>query len=677
MKRAALSLLLAVTACDGGNAAHDAADAFDAGDASITIPCQVGAETPDFVQRLACTEDFDALASAPLDTSIPGARSIKVVLDRLDDDALYFQNSRKYRIHHEFASAHLSGRGHPVVPALSDFNRTEYYSPDRRLVLGAVTYYEGPGVWALEIAPYDTATADLIAQLFRAVRDRTWFGDALRFHPTSEAVAAEAARLPDDIPLVTTDELFAGIDYQPLNLGTTIGRLRFVRAADLGTEYLSFRDVVVLDHVPNDISVVSGLITEELQTPLSHVNVLSQNRGTPNMALRGATTHPTLRALDGKWVRLTVGAFEYTIEEATAAEAEAFWEQHKPDAVQVPRLDTSVTDLRDLDQVVAEDAGLPLRDAIKAAIPAFGGKTAHYAVMATTEGVQAPRGFAIPVHYYVQFLDQNGFADRIDALLADPTFRDDPAVRDRELKALRKDMEAAPVDEAFQALLRAKWEADFPGQNLRFRSSTNAEDLDGFTGAGLYTSKTGEDDDWDDVLNAIRDVWASVWFFRAFEERTYRSIDHRAVGMALLVHPNFPDEAANGVALTANPFDPSGLEPGFYINVQLGEASVVQPDPGVTTDQYIHHFTLPGQPLVYLSRSNLVPPGTSVLTPDQVFALGAALDAIHRRFAPAYGQDRTPGTSSAWYAMDVEFKIDGDPPAVVIKQARPHPGRGR
>lgn len=645
--------------------------------------CQHDADgaAPDFLQRVGCPRDFDALASEPLDATIPGARSLKVVLDQLDGDALYFQNSEKYAIHYEFASEHLSGDGLPFVPPLTEFNRTEYYSPDRRFVLGAVTYYEGPDAWALEIAPYDKATADMIARLHAKIVEAAYFGPALRFHPTSEAIEIEAEALADeDVELVTTDELYAGTDYQPLNLGTTIGRVRFVRAADLAAEYVSFRDIVVLDSVPNDISVVSGLITEEFQTPLSHVNVLSQNRGTPNMGLRGATANEALRALDGKWAKFVVGAFDYSIEEATSEEADAFWQEHKPTAVQVPGFDASVTGLHDIEDIVdTEDTGEQgyLRNAIKAAIPAFGGKAAHYSVLARVEGVGVPKAFAIPVFYYAQFMEQNGFDAQVEALLADDAFNTDPEMRDARLAALRDEMAVAPVDQALQDVLREKMMTEFPNTPMRFRSSTNAEDLDGFTGAGLYTSRTGRPDDWEDVLDALRDVWASIWYFRAFEERTYRSIDHQAVGMALLVHHSFPDEEVNGVALTANPFDPSGLEPGFYVNVQLGEASVVEPDPGAATDQFIHHFELPGSPVVYLSHSSLVPEGETVLSAAQVHALGEGLAAVHRMFSPAYGP---ASGNTGWYAMDVEFKFDGLPgetPELAIKQARPHPGRGQ
>ena len=131
----------------------------------------------------------------PLTATIPGALSAKTVIDRLDGSALYFQNSRRYPIHWDFASTHLSGNGLPIVPSLAQFNATEYYSPDRRFLLGALNYYEGPKVWAYESAPYDTASAEMMEAAFVAVKDQLWVGTKLKFHPTSDNVALEAEKL--------------------------------------------------------------------------------------------------------------------------------------------------------------------------------------------------------------------------------------------------------------------------------------------------------------------------------------------------------------------------------------------------------------------------------------------------------------------------------------------------
>jgi pyruvate,water dikinase len=643
-----------------------------------------GAAAPDFVQRIGCRADFDTLASLPLDSSIPGARSVKFVIDLRDMNTLYFQNSKKYKIHWEFAREHLSGNGKPVVPALTNFNQTEYYSTARRFLLGSLTYYEGPKLWAMEIAPYDTAEAAMIQAAYEKLAAATYFGKQLYFHPTSLTVEKTAAALPSSVRQRTTAQIYEAIDYQPLNLATAIGRLRFVTASGLNSgEYLSFREIVVLDQVPNDISVVMGIITEEFQTPLSHVNVLSQNRRTPNMGLKKAFNDPKLRALEGKWVKLTVAAFEWTVAETTQAEADAWWDANKPAAIGVPRLDLDSRDLREVKAMVPDVT--KVREGVKNAIPAYGGKAAHFGALAQVPGVPVPPGFGIPVYYYKQYMQAGGFEARVDTMLADPTFQGDPKVRDQKLKELRDAIIAGTVDPAFLAMVTARvaevLPAANPGQGVRFRSSTNAEDLEGFTGAGLYTSKTGmADDPIDSYARAIKQVWASVWFFRAFEERSYRSIDHKAVGMALLVHRNFPEEEANGVALTADPFDTSGLVPGFYVNVQLGESSVVQPPPGVTTDQFIYQFNLPNQPTIFLERSSLIPAGqTTVLTAKQTFDLGKALDAIHKFFLPAYGPAATGAAAGSWYAMDVEFKFDGQPgeePVLSVKQARPHPGRG-
>ncbi len=689
-----LVLLLLAVGCDDGEAggalASPDAMALDAATADAAAPdgaapdttpdaalpdaapawtCTASSADPPFLAQVGCFDDFELLASPPLDSTLPGARALKTVVDRADGDALYFQNTNQYAIHWAFASAHLSGDGRPLVPMLAAFNATEYSALSRRFLLGSVTWYAGPGVWAYEIAPYDSAPAELIETAFRRVADQAYFGADLVFHPTSEAVARAAEGLSPDIPVIDTDTLYAGIDYQPLNPAESVGRLRFVEPADLEDSYLGARDIVVLRQAPNDITVVAGLITEAFQTPLSHVNVLSKNRGTPNMALRGAFDDAALRALEGQWVRLTVEPLQYQVEAVDQAAADAWWEANKPPAVQVPGVDLTVTDLRDAEDIV--DLAAPdLRQAIKAATRAFGGKAAHYGALRQVPDVPVSPAFGVPVHYYFQHLAQNGLDRRIESMLADPRFARDAAFRDAALDDLRDAIEDAPLDADLLAALVAKLQADFPGQRMRFRSSTNAEDLDGFTGAGLYTSKSAALDDPDDpVEDAIRQVWASVWSLRAFEERAYRSIDHRAVGMALLVHRAFPDEEANGVALTNNPFDPSGLEPAFYVNVQAGETSVVQPPEGVTTESFLYYFDRAGQPTTFISRSSLVPAGERVLTAAQTFALGQALDRIRRAFTPAYGQD------AAWWAMDVEFKFDGEPgepPALFIKQARPY-----
>jgi hypothetical protein len=682
----ALLLLSSLPAC----ASDETAATIEPTTTEPTHECVSEADSdPDYLNSIGCSGDFELLASEPLNASIPGARTMKTVIDRIDGDALYFQNSKRYMIHWEFVSEHLSGQGLPPVPPLAQFNEKEYYSPSRRFLLGAITFYEDPGVWVYEISPYDTASAEMIQTAYDVISKQTFFGENLLFHPTSQAVEAEAEKLSKDVIQITTDELFAGISYQPLNLGTSTGKLRFLKADGLASESLNYRDIVVLDSVPNDIGVVSGIITAELQTPLSHINVLSQNRGTPNMASLGAHEDEMLLALADKWVELTVGPFEWSIREITPEEADTWWDENKPKAVGVPNLDTETLDIVNIEDLlqfetppeIGKQANKELMDAaLDKAIPAYGGKASHYAGFAymDPELVPSPKAWAIPVAYYVGHMKTHGLDQMVTDMLADPAFQEDNAVRAVKLEELQQAIKDAPLDADFKAAVHLKMQTDFPGLSVRFRSSTNAEDLDGFTGAGLYTSKSGDlADPSKTPEEAIKYVWASVWNYKAFDEREYRSIDHQLVGMALLCHRSFPNEAANGVALTANIFDTSGLEPGFYINVQKGGASVVLPEAGITTDQIIYHYFQPGQPAIFLSHSSLVNGSETVLTSTELYKLGQALEHIHMFWMDTYGPSL--GGPTSFYAMDVEFKFDsiaGGPPQLFIKQARPHPGWG-
>ncbi len=643
---------------------------------SMVWECVVEEEDPDFAQQLGCEEDFDKLAADPLDASIPGASSVKTVIDRADEGALYFQNSTRYPIHWEFAFNNLSGDGLPIVPQLAEFNTIEYYSPDRRFVLGAVTYYEEPDVWAYELSPYDTASAEMIELAYTQIRDNAYFGSELRFHPTSAAIETVAEDLPDDILTISTDELFAGITYQPLNVATSMGRLEFLTDEQLAVPP-DFRSIVVLESVPNDISATAGIITAEFQTPLSHINVLSQNRGTPNMGLRGAFENETLRELEGKWVELAVGPFEWTIREVTVEEADEWFEENGPEPIDVEPMNTTETALVDVQDILDRDTYPDLREAITAAVPTFGGKGSHYGALSTIgDAVPVPPGFVVPVHHYDKHMADNGLWDLVDDILDDPEVRDDPAVRTQRLAELRAAIQFAPLDPVLEQAVIDRIstgvsEGEFVTTRFRFRSSTNAEDVSGFNGAGLYESHTGDlNDPTRPVRNAIRATWASVWSDRAFAERSYYSIEHRNIGMALLCHRSFPVEDANGVAITGNIFDTLGAEPAFYINVQVGDNPVVRPEPGDTTDQILYYYTQPGQPIVYLGSSNLIPDGESVLSNPQINELGSALSALHQFFAPAYGNQ------GGLYGMDVEFKFDQQydaEPTLYIKQARPYP----
>jgi pyruvate,water dikinase len=584
-------------------------------------PCEIdkGAATPDFVTKTGCAADFQALASQPLDASIPGARSGKVVLDLARGNQLYFQNSQRFDIHYKFVSGSKGVTENQLFTGSIDTFNPQYTLPlnQRQFLLGAVTYYEEPQVWALEIAPYDTATPAMIEQLYKAVSDQAFYGPVLKFHPTSENVTATAKNAK--VPIVTTDELYAKIEYQPLNLGEAVGTLRIMKAADLATAYVSIKDIVVLDAVPNDISPVAAIVTEDFQTPLSHINVLARNRHTPNMGLRGATTHASIAPYAGKPVRIKVEAFGWSVEPVEQAVADKWFLDHAPPPITLEPYNLTVKDLRDIGQVTEHTDTAPYvsKDQIKAAILAFGAKSANYSVFATDTGGKVPHkpAFAIPLYFYHQFMTENKIFSQIKTLQENPNFETDDKLRDDALTDIRDQILVGTFSDEFQTALKAKLDKDYPGGAMRFRSSTNAEDLDGFPCAGCYDSHTGDPaefggDQMAACLQAIRKTWATVWNKRTYDERQIHRMNHEGVAMGLLVHTYFPDEEANGVAITNNIFDSTGNAPGFYVNVQYGGLfEVVHPPAGITSDSY--------HPAPYK--------GPTVLTDRQVYDLGIAL----------------------------------------------------
>jgi hypothetical protein len=630
-------------------------------------PCQIpsGSAAPNFFLQIPCTADFEALAVQGTDSELAGAESVKVVLDQQNGDVLYFQNSQRYDVHYEFVKANL-----PDAGTAEAFNTKSYYADDRRFLLGMVTYYRGPKVWALKLAPYDTASLPKLTKLYQAVRQAAWFGPRLALYPTSDSQEARASKLPASVKVMTTDQLYASMDHQPMTLGNAVGRLRFATAQDLGSGYLAPDSVVVLDQLPADVSLFRGLITESFQGPLSPVNMMARDRHLPNMGLRKAQSHPTLRALEGKLVALAVAADGWTIREATQDEADGYEVASAPEVVQLPPLDLTATELTNIEDVTPETPGGKLRDALAAAAQRFGDNAAHFSVVANTPDVPHPTAFAVPIYYYHQFMTENGFFDQVKLWQEDPDFIGSSEVRQARLEQLQAAMTTAQVNPKLSGALLAKIQQEFPGTTLSFRSSANGDALATFQCAGCYESHAADSAVQDDVLNAVRRVWASVWRFRAFELRQYYRVDHLSVGMGILVYPGFGDEVASGMALTTNPFDPYGLEPSLLINVQSGGESNLA---SVTSDQILYFLLYPNQPARYFSHSSLMAAGTTVLTRSQIHRLAETLDTLHSRFRSIYAVDPT-----GIYGMNVEFEYanQGDPsqpPALVVTEVRPYP----
>lgn len=252
-----------------------------------------------------------------------------------------------------------------------------------------------------------------------------------------------------------------------------------------------------------------------------------------------------------------------------------------------------------------------------------------------------------------------------------------------------------PLRDALLATLTDPLHGFDPQAMLRFRSSTNVEDSEAFSGAGLYDSYSGcladslaEADgsvclcdpnrsSARSVWTAIRKTMASFYNENAFLERLRRSVDEADVGMGLLVHHSFPDaiELANGVAtISAQGLDESQQ---VHLVTQKGAVSVTNPQ-GDAIPETVTLEILPGgrilrpSPRAITQSSNLVVLGGTVLdwTEDYV-----ELSDLLYQVSEAY----RAVTGKSTYTLDLEYKKVAPGGAVrpdgglVVKQVRPVP----
>ena len=590
-------------------------------------------------------ETFEALSA-----HLFGLEYVKFYLDGMDTDRpiVYFQNTERHTEHLHFER---------VIEAWLERNRPSLGDDYMR---GQLVYHPNVvapdgslGVYRFEFRPipYDFATIahaqEILAASMPALEDNLAYypvsGPALGAYLIQRALYDESR-----VRVLLEEDIFPDVDYIALNQAEGYGFLRVMSLEERPHP----RDVVIYETLPNGLSRVAGIITSVPQTPLSHVNLRAVQDGVPNAFIRGALDNDDIDDLIDSYVHYTVGADGWTLRAATPAEVDAHYAASRPAQTQTPERDLSVTQITALGDIGFGDW------------TAFGVKAANVAVLGTLgfEDGTVPNGFAAPFHFYDEFMKHNGFYDDVEEMLADPDFQSDFDTQEKELKKLRKKIKKGETPQWIIEALQAM-HATYPeGQSLRYRSSTNNEDLPDFSGAGLYDSKTQdpEETEEDGIDKSIKGVWASLWNFRAFTEREFHRIDHAAAAMGVLVHPNYSDELANGVAVS---FDPFGRRDGsYYVNTQLGEDLVTNPEAHSAPEEMLLHAD---GTYTVTARSNQVPAGRLLMSDAQLGQLRRHLEAIHDEFEELYGIG-----SGQEFAMEIEFKITSEN-ILSIKQARP------
>lgn len=644
--------------------------------AALLLYCHTALGAPRFSYTISDAEAFSALKAQPLGSQYAGVESVKVVYS-LARGRLYFVNSRRYSYHYSFCHDVLN-----YGPSIDTFNEHNYtLSPKRKYLLATLSYHRALNTYVLELAPSDEMPLTQIQLLLNKLKQGFFAQDKLALLLNTSRLHFTAAQLPHTAT-ITPDALYKGQMYQLLTPGKAIGLLTEVEAAAIDTLSLPEHTLALINGTPLTVPPLAGIITTDFQTPLSHMAVLSRNRSTVTIAQKYAPQHAQIKPHIGTWVELVADKNGFTIS-PSSKKAYDRWRKRKTtksiplssDLSPSPLLDITELRYKDIDRVGGKAANFAELYFALSQLTVNQQTVDKPAAHSPSLVAKAPEGaFAIPFYFYAQHIQQPAIQQALTAVLElDKQTRTPTSTHTlkQHLATLRDAIQTAPLEpELVNAVERRMLKDGF--ERLRFRSSTNAEDLEGFSGAGLYSSKTGHlYKPKKNIARAIKKVWASTWNYAAYAERAYFGIEQHTVAMGVLAHRSFPNEIANGVAITRNLYRDD--YPAFVINVQKGEESVVQPSVGISVDQLISYRGVselkgeegPPRYITYSSLNNGVP----ILTDAEIHALTVVLDELKKHFYHKVNKHHRR-FKFANFALDVEFKYMGPERVLYIKQAR-------
>jgi hypothetical protein len=510
-------------------------------------PAGAQSEPPRSLPAIHSRAEFDSLAVV-YDANTPYALPhVLFVIDRKDQNRIYYIDTRRYKFHKDFVNGTYLSLERGQV-----FFENNYLKLNRRFILGTIAYQTPVRRWTFEFWEGDLIPPDQI-KLASDIINASFF-TLVAFKPNSSRQEDASVNIAGLQRILQTD-ISKEQEYQALNVAKGLGRIHIIPKLDEHVE-IGYNEILVLDEVPVQLPPVAGIITTKPSTPLSHINLLAKGWGIPNVYIKNA--QELFKQYNGWWVEFDARRDNYSIKRADNNALNEYLKRIKERLdVMKPRSDLSVRRLASLSEQHATSS------------IAYGAKSANLGelIHARLPGVTVPPGFTVPFFYYDQFLKENKLDDAIGEMLNDQKFVHDPAYRRAYLTKMRERFQLAIVNAQLRAEVLRRLHAEFPGRGVFARSSTNSEDLPNFNGAGLYSSVPNARTD-EQIIEAIKTVWASVWNFEAYEARERAGVPHTEIYMAVLIQEGINSESS-GVMITADPYNREDKD-AIYISAKRG-----------------------------------------------------------------------------------------------------------
>lgn len=623
-------------------------------------------------------------------------RWIKFAILLPQANQVVYQHSTLLPFHYEFAVARFPAF-HGMTRA--QFDQVSLYRTNQQVVLGAVLYPPDPRVreFGIQIVGREAYPVADVLRWLRLVQATVGGEEPARafYMPTFEqrATAEENRNRFEQAGVeVSSTDRWVDANYC-YSSGWALGTLKFITAKDIDAAYAEGRlgplDILLTDGVPSDTPLVAGIISLTPSTPNSHTAILAGSFGVPFVYLPDPAERARVTTLAGKEVLLSAfsdsGRCEVRVLDLQGTLASS--ERAELLSLKAPE---------PLKFAARESYGgysASASNLMPADIRFFGGKAANFGLLRRSIPTNSPAAIAFSFDLWDAFMAQtmpSGKTLRQDIAEALRPYTNYPP----NLPALKTDLAAirtmirsrATFSSKLQQAITNALKVFDAGRKIRFRSSTNVEDSDTFTGAGLYDSYSGcLLDDLDDdtagpsecdptwstergVFRAIQQVYASFYNDNAFLERLHHQVEESKVAMGVLVHHSFPDEIeqANGVATLRFDYSVFSTNMQGDLVTQLGAEPVTNPD-GTSIPEVVNVMQFGTFSALSLKHSSsLVPLGATVMDWEADYrGFMKLFFKVGQQFHSAFPQRST-------FYLDFEYKKDTNG-LWVVKQVRPIP----